>query len=135
MNQKKAAPAIPVHELSRYFRVPARGIAVDYPGREILLQSRITNISSRGVFVRTRRPFLVGTRISIAFCLPTADRAINATTVVRWSTASQPNERPKGVEIADGMGLEFVRIARPDRKAIERYIENFIVRMRSGKSA
>jgi uncharacterized protein (TIGR02266 family) len=122
---------IPIKELSRYFRVPSRGIAVDYPGREILLASRITNISMSGVFVRTRSPFARSSRITIAFCLPTSQRAINAECVVRWSTASESGARPPGYEDVSGMGLEFTSIARADKNAIEEYIEAFLHRMRS----
>ncbi|MBI5508344.1 MAG: PilZ domain-containing protein [Deltaproteobacteria bacterium] len=126
---------IPIKELSRYFRVPSRGIAVDYPGREILLASRITNISMTGVFVRTRSPFAKGSKVDIAFCLPTAKRAINALCVVRWSTASDPRERPVGYADIEGMGLEFTRISRRDKAAIELYIQAFLTRMRSPRTA
>jgi uncharacterized protein (TIGR02266 family) len=122
---------IPIKELSRYFRVPSRGIAVDYPGREILLASRITNISMSGVFVRTKSPFAKGSRVTVAFCLPTAVRAINAECIVRWSTASAPKARPVGYEDVEGMGLEFTKIARADKSAIALYIEDFLQRMRA----
>jgi hypothetical protein len=122
---------IPIKELSRYFRVPSRGIPVDYPGREILLASRITNISLTGVFIRTKSPFATASRIAIGFCLPTASRAINAECVVRWSTASHPSKRPAGYEDVEGMGLEFTKISRADKNAIENYIEGFLQRMRT----
>ena len=132
---KDPARQIPIEELSRYFRVPSRGIVVDYPGREILFASRITNISRHGVFVRTKSPFAKMSRIDIAFCLPTSPRALHASCVVRWSTASDPSERPSGYPV-EGMGLEFTRIARQDRKAIETYIEQYLTRIRApGKSA
>ena len=122
---------IPIKRLSKYFRVPSRGIVVDYPGREILLASRITNISMSGVFVRTKSPFAKGSRIAIAFCLPTARRVLNAECVVRWSTASHPTQRPVGYTDVEGMGLEFAKISRSDRSAIALYIEGFLQRIRT----
>ena len=48
---------IPIAVLSRYFRVPSRQvIAADYPGRDVLLKSRVTNISNNGVFISTPNP-------------------------------------------------------------------------------
>ena len=133
MRTNDSKSQIPLRELSRYFRVPSQGIAVDYPGREILLASRITNIAMSGVFVRTKSPFAKSARVNIAFCLPTAKRAINASCIVRWSTASNPKERPVDYDAVEGMGLEFTKIARGDRRAIEAYIEEFVIRMRGSR--
>ncbi len=126
---KASARQVPLKELSRYFRVPSRGLPVDYPGRELLLQSRITNISQNGVFITTRSPFAKGSRVQISFRLPTVDRLITADCVVRWSTASNPADRPAGYD-AEGMGLAFTKLSRRDRKAIQEYITAFIERMR-----
>jgi uncharacterized protein (TIGR02266 family) len=121
---------VPLAELTRYFRVPSNGIAVDYPGREILLGSRITNLSINGVFINTRSPFAKGIPVQISFRLPGVERAINAACMVRWSTASNPAERPADYDL-DGMGLEFTDISRRDRKAIMEYITAFLNRIRS----
>lgn len=121
---------IPIAVLLQYFRVPTGDIPVDYPGREVLLGSRITNISTTGVFIRTSNPLPQGTELDIAFRLPDLKGEIKATVVVRWSTeiemsADKPNHSP-----AVGMGMEFVTIAPRHRKAILKYIENFLARMR-----
>ena len=120
---------IPLRELSRYFRVPSRGLPVDYPGREILLASRITNISNNGVFICTRSPFAKGSRVQISFRLPEVDHLITASCVVKWSTASSPTKRPPDYEL-EGMGLAFSKISRRDRRAIQDYIAAFLERMR-----
>ncbi len=124
------AKEIPLRELSRYFRVPAGGIPVDYPGREVLLKSRITNISQNGVFIHTQSPFAPGATIDISFRLPTLDRAIRASCVVRWSTALSAEGRHLDYKL-DGMGLEFSKIGRPDRKAIADYIADYLMRIRN----
>jgi len=117
-----AEAEIPLSVLARYFRVPTRDIAVDYPGREVLLGSAITNVSVNGVYVRTPRPLPEGTSLAIAFTLPGEKRMVRADTVVRWSVAGDAGGR--------GMGLEFTRIAKRDQRAVERFVRAFIERMR-----
>jgi uncharacterized protein (TIGR02266 family) len=128
--EKTKTEPVPIKELSRYFRVPSRGIPVDYPGREAMLRSRITNVSSKGVFIQTATPFAAGSTVEITFQLPTLKTPIRATCVVRWSTAGNVTEPPGMVDL-EGMGLEFTRISRRGRKAVERYIEEYITRIRS----
>lgn len=131
MAKRRTTQEVPLDELKRYFRVPStRGLPVDYPGRGILLESRITNVSTNGVFIATRSPFAAGSRVRIEFKLPEVDRTLAADCVVRWSTATDPNDRPADYEV-EGMGLEFTKISRKDKKAIEQYITEFVRRMRN----
>jgi uncharacterized protein (TIGR02266 family) len=119
---------IPIAVLSRYFRVPSREvIAPDYPGRDVLLKCRVTNISNNGVFISTANPMPRGSEFDVSFVLPNTKTRISATCVVRWSTASADSTAGA---FAQGMGLEFVKIARKDKKAIERYIRDFLTNMR-----
>ncbi len=119
---------IPIAVLSRYFRVPSRQfIAPDYPGRDVLLKSRITNISNNGVFISTPNPMPRGSEFDVSFTLPDQKSPITATCIVRWSTGKANDEAGA---FAQGMGLEFVKITRKDKKAIERYIRDFLTAMR-----
>jgi uncharacterized protein (TIGR02266 family) len=132
MAKRRITEEVPLDELKRYFRVPsARGLPVDYPGRGILLESRITNVSSKGVFIATNSPFAAGSRVRIEFKLPDVDRTLAADCVVRWSSATNPEDRPPDYDV-EGMGLEFTKISRKDKKALEQYITEFVKRMRSG---
>jgi uncharacterized protein (TIGR02266 family) len=121
---------VPIAVLLQYFRVPTGEIAVDYPGRQVLLGSRITNISTTGVFVRTANPLPKDTSIDLVFTLPGSKAEIKATAVVRWSTELADDSDPS---IPTGMGLEFTKLAARHRKLIERYVEDFLSRMRKGK--
>jgi hypothetical protein len=67
--------------------------------------------------------------VQISFRLPESGRVITAACVVRWSTATDPKERPADYDL-DGMGLEFTSISRRDRQAIVEYITAFLTRMR-----
>ncbi len=123
---------IPIAVLSRYFRVPSRVfIAADYPGRDVLLKSRITNISNNGVFISTPNPMPRGSELDVTFTLPEQKTPIAATCIVRWSTSTNDDSS----SFAQGMGLEFVKIARKDKKAIERYIRDFLTSMRKKAAA
>ncbi|MEZ0310588.1 MAG: PilZ domain-containing protein [Myxococcota bacterium] len=123
---------IPIAVLSRYFRVPSRVfIAPDYPGRDVLLKSRITNISNNGVFIATPNPMPRGSEFDVSFTLPEQKTPITATCIVRWSTAKSDDSS----SFAQGMGLEFVKITRKDKKAIERYIREFLTVMRKKAAA
>ncbi len=120
---------VPLAVLIRYFRVPTADIPVDYPGREVLLGSRITNISVTGVFVRTNKPLEMGAQVEIAFRLPESERLIRCKSVVRWRSFP----RAQGGEgDAPGMGLEFSNIKRRDQKAVEKFVRDFLLRMRKG---
>ena len=124
-----SANEIPIAVLKEYFRVPTGNLPVDYRGRQLLLASFITNISSHGVFVRTTSPLPSGTEVDITFRLPGSQADIEATTVVRWSSAgTAPN--PANEAIPVGMGLEFVKISARSRRAVEKFVEDFLERMR-----
>ncbi len=120
---------IPLAVLMRYFRVPTAEWPVDYPGRELLFGSCITNLSVSGVFIKTRRPLAEGSELTIAFRLPGSEQSITAEAVVRWCKHADPHAR-RGEADQGGMGLEFINISRRDQKAIERFVKSFLVRMR-----
>ncbi|MBC7792592.1 MAG: PilZ domain-containing protein [Clostridia bacterium] len=125
---------ISIAVLSRYFRVPSRQfIAVDYPGRDMLLKSRVTNISNNGIFVSCNNPMPRGSEFEVNFQVPGEKAKVTALCVVRWSTVTAQEEGAP--TSAQGMGLEFVKIARKDKKAIEKYIRAFLSTMRAKAEA
>ena len=121
---------IPIAVLVQYFRVPTGDVPVDYPGREVLLGSRITNISNTGVFIRTSNPLPKGTELDIAFHLPNVKTEIKATVVVRWSSEIELSADKPHRNAAVGMGLEYVHISPRHRKLVIKFIEDFLSRMR-----
>ncbi len=125
MNPASMKGEVPIPVLASYFRVPyPGGIPVDYPGRDVLLQSRITNISKNGVFVVTGNPLPKGSQFEIRFQIPETRQPIHAECVVRWSSEAKSDGAPSG------MGLEFTRIGRRERKAVEKMIKDFLTEMR-----
>lgn len=120
---------VPIPVLANYFRVPqSGGLPVDYPGRDLLLQARIANISKNGVYIVTQHPQPLGAEFPVTFQLPDSDEQITAECVVRWSTRSRPRESKPG---HSGMGLEFVRLSKKDRRNVERFVRDFLTHMRA----
>jgi len=81
----------------------------------------ISELSERGMFLRTRSPAAVNTRLSLRIGLN--DQLIAAEAVVLYSdqTGKGPNREP-------GMGLEFVRIESKDQELIRQFVRNEVTR-------
>lgn len=124
---------VPVAVLMQYFRVPTGDLVVDYPGREVLLGSCITNLSTTGVFIRTGNPLPKGTALDIVFSLPGSRAKITAHSVVRWSSEVDLGDTTThDLSMPSGMGLEFVKMSSKHRKLIHTYVEEFLTRIRKG---
>ena len=85
----------------------------DDTGAHFLLESSV-NVSEGGIFIGTRTPAEVGTKLEIGFALPGAGKQIVATGVVAWVNPWRdggPNPNP-------GMGIRWIRLAAKDRAAI-----------------
>jgi len=80
-----------------------------------------SELSERGMFLRTRSPAAVDTRLSLQ--MDVNGRIIEAEAVVIYSdlTGGTSHQEP-------GMGLEFVRIAEKDREIIRQFITDEIMR-------
>ncbi len=116
-------------DLAQFFRVPVY-IPVDYDGREMLLACRLTNLSVNGAFIATRKPLPLGTKIDLRFQLPGERALLSVASTVRWSRGSPQKDRPVA-GVAIGMGLEFDKLTRGQRKAIFEFIKGFINEMRT----
>jgi uncharacterized protein (TIGR02266 family) len=81
-----------------------------------------SNLSQRGIFIRTDKPAAVGTFITVQFSLPNHPKNIIAEGRVIWITPGSSEQKP-------GMGIEFLRLRRED----EALISNFAKMMASTK--
>ena len=124
--------ALREEDLAQFFRVPIY-IPVDYDGREMLRPCRITNLSVNGAFIAVGKPLPLGTRVELRFQLPTVRALLTISGTVRWSRGSPQRERPvSGTAI--GMGVEFDKLSRSQKKSIYDFIRMFIAEMRARKS-
>ena len=94
-------------------RVPV-ALSVDCETEATFLYASIRNISELGIFVATRHPLLLGTRVTLKFSAPRSTEAFSLGGVVQWIN-------PSGVLVESpnpGMGVRFVDITLDDRERL-----------------
>src|SRR5512138_1016742 len=77
------------------------------------------NISRGGIFVRTREPRPVGTRLAFELRLTTGEVALKGVGVVRWVQAESATASPP---TAPGMGVQFTELDEASRALVERMV-------------
>ncbi len=77
------------------------------------------NISRGGLFIRTREPRPVGTRIAFELRLQTGEVALRGIGVVRWVQAESATASPP---TAPGMGVQFAELDVASRALVERMV-------------
>lgn len=95
-------------EKRRAWRSPML-LEVKYEGAGVRAETRISDISTSGVFIDAMSPLPVGSDVKLAFTLPSG-RAIEAEGTV---TQSQPRI---------GMGITFTKISHEDKESIREII-------------
>jgi type IV pilus assembly protein PilZ len=87
--------------------------SVDCETEETFLYASIRNISELGIFVATREPLNIGTRVTLRFS-PTVEQAFVLSGVVQWINPVRllaDNRNP-------GMGIRFVELTLDDRERL-----------------
>ncbi len=101
-------------------RMPV-GLAVrlSYGTVEDFVDKFAVNISRGGVFIRTRDPKPVGTRVAFELKLQGGETVVRGQGVVRWvqgeSSAAQP-------QVGPGMGVQFTDLDEPSRALVDRMV-------------
>jgi type IV pilus assembly protein PilZ len=88
--------------------------SVDCETEDTFLYASITNISELGIFVSTREPLQVGTRVTLRFLPPRAEEAFILIGQVQWVNPVRmlsENRNP-------GMGIRFIGLTPDDRERI-----------------
>jgi len=88
--------------------------AVDCETEDTFLYASIANISEIGIFVRTRDPLDVGTRLTLRFAPPDLDQPFVLTGVIQWVNPV----RALSENLNPGMGVRFVELSLEDRERI-----------------
>lgn len=88
--------------------------AVDCRTPETFLYAAITNISALGIFVQTREPLAVGTRVTLRFTPRDQDEPFVLQGVVQWLN----EETPRRATLNPGMGVRFVELSPDERERI-----------------
>jgi molecular chaperone DnaK len=77
------------------------------------------NISRGGIFIRTRDPKPVGTRLSFELRLQGGEVVVRGQGVVRWIQAENASAQPP---VAPGMGVQFTDLDERSRALVERMV-------------
>ncbi len=88
--------------------------SVDCETEDTFLYASITNISELGIFVSTREPLSVGTRLTLRFAPPGAREPFVLAGVVQWVNAV----KVLAENLNPGMGIRFVDLGAGDRERI-----------------
>jgi molecular chaperone DnaK len=97
------------------------GLAVrlSYGTLDELVDRFAVNISRGGVFIRTREPKPVGTRLALELRLQGGEVVLRAQGVVRWIQAESATAQPP---TAPGMGIQFTELDAEARALVERMV-------------
>jgi type IV pilus assembly protein PilZ len=88
--------------------------SVDCEADDTFLYASITNISELGIFVKTREPLQVGTRLTLRFAPPNSIEPFVLSGQVQWVNPVRllsENRNP-------GMGIRFVDLTPDDRERL-----------------
>ncbi len=88
--------------------------SVDCNTEDTFLYASITNISALGIFVLTREPLAVGTRITLRFAPPGAQAPFVVAGIVQWLNPV----RPLSENLNPGMGIRFLDLGPDDRERL-----------------
>ena len=89
-------------------------IRLAFGSMEDFVERYAMNISSGGIFVRTRDPSPPGTELGLDITIQTGDQVIQGRGVVRWTT---PPSAPGEPHRDPGMGIRFVELT-PESRAL-----------------
>ena len=105
-----------ISDRRRYLRKPIR-VKVTEKVSGLFEHFASTNISAGGMFLKTDRPFAIGSNLKIEFSLPGDEEPIRA-------DAQVARTMPPGNfhDYHAGMGIVFTAIEEEDRKRIEDFI-------------
>jgi len=96
-------------------------LKVDCRDVDVFVSSKIMNISSGGLYVKTRKPPPINETLDIEFFLPAGQDPVHATGSVVWIN---PSASRGNAMLPVGVGIHFDKIQKKDLKKIEDYISN-----------
>ena len=92
-------------------------LKVRFERKEDFQEALIHNISQKGVYLATDRPFDVGYQFLIEIDLPDDKGQIKGACEVIWVNEVEAKDYPKG------MGVQFVELGSKDRELLEDYLK------------
>lgn len=103
----------PASERRSYERIDVEW-SVDCETEQTFLYASITNISEMGIFVATKEPLEVGTRLTLRFAMPGEESPFILSGQVAWvNPIRMLSDNPN-----PGMGVRFIELTRENRERI-----------------
>ncbi|MDP8254192.1 MAG: TIGR02266 family protein [Candidatus Alcyoniella australis] len=95
-------------------------VEIDYQidSEDTFLFEYASNVSRDGIFLQTKSPLEIGTRLMLKFELADEGRTIETNGEVMWINPY----RPDGENINPGMGINFIDLSAKDKEAISRLV-------------
>jgi uncharacterized protein (TIGR02266 family) len=93
---------------------------VDFGSDETFLFAQAMNLSTLGIFLQSREPEVVGTRLNLRFNLSPQERSLCVEGVVRWINPYRPGDFNN---INPGMGIEFTSLTDAQRDQVLHLIQ------------
>jgi uncharacterized protein (TIGR02266 family) len=106
----------PMAPIRRWERADVN-VAVVCRGRDEAIRDFARKLGAGGMFVETRRPKPVGSRVELSFNLPGFDQPVELAGTVTWIREVDP---PR----AGGMGIAFVGVEEHLRAQIDRLVRS-----------
>jgi len=102
-------------------------LLVRYEDKGTFVDAYSANVSSGGIFVRTKDPFKPGDLFWLELLLPELESPIRIKSEVVWAR----EEEHALHNLEPGMGLRFVEITQTDHKALNKYLEPLLAETRT----
>lgn len=115
------APPTP-EDLRSSYRAPLR-LRVDYERMNSFFADYTKNISKGGTFIKTERPFAIGTRCQFSFTLPALSDPLLLEGEVTWTV---PKEVAQARGEDAGMGVRFVFRDAAAQREFEEMVEKMM---------
>ncbi|MCK5690374.1 PilZ domain-containing protein [Myxococcota bacterium] len=110
-----------------HFRVPLKEItAAVKVGSDTapMMTTMLTNLSTRGVYLQSSKPFTQGTSVEVYFQLPGVKDKLQVKGIVRWIGSS--SQALADSEAVSGMGIEFTSISSGASAVIHGWVEQYL---------
>lgn len=105
-------------EKRKHERLPVR-IRIQYRTSDQFFQDYIQNLSVGGIFIETKNPLSVGTKLKVQFSLPEMEEMITADgVVVHRLHGGRTHNLPSG-----GMGIQFAELDDNCKQVLEDYVQ------------
>ena len=108
-----------IPERRKFDRVP-RKFRIVFPTAKTLKKHYLSNISTGGVFIKTKEPLNRGARFKLKIFLPDGDKELEVLSEVIWSHREEWIMKDK--KFPPGMGVKFLNLSPEGKERIDKIL-------------